>query len=117
MPPPRDHLTTTKEQDAESRNRLRLPGEDGPLPRPGLSLALISDFRLEGAMAYGAANAETRAPVTTDTIFQAGSVSKALTAAAALQAVTAGRLALDENINHFLHSGSFRPTSSPKPRP
>jgi len=71
---------------------------------PGLSLAVISEFRIAWANGYGLANAETGAPVTTDTIFQAASISKAVTAAGALRAVEEGRLALDEDINRALRS-------------
>src|SRR5215813_7301482 len=47
---------------------------------PGLSVAVIKDFRIEWAHAYGIKDIETNEPVTTDTLFQAGSISKSVNA-------------------------------------
>jgi hypothetical protein len=54
---------------------------------PGVSIAVIKDFKVALAVAYGLADAETRAPVTTRTMFQAGSVSKTVAAMVSLKAV------------------------------
>ena len=43
---------------------------------PGVSIAVINDFKVALAMAYGVADVETAAPVTTATLFQAASISK-----------------------------------------
>ena len=43
---------------------------------PGVSIAVIKDFKIEWAKGYGVADVETGAPVTTDTMFQAASISK-----------------------------------------
>lgn len=71
---------------------------------PGLSLAVINDFKVEWAKAYGVKDVETNEPVTTETRFQAASISKPVTAMIALKKVAEGKIALDENINNKLTS-------------
>ena len=71
---------------------------------PGVSVAVIKDFKVEWAKGYGFKDAETREPVTERTLFQAGSISKPVAAMAALKKVAQGRLALDEDVNRKLVS-------------
>ena len=71
---------------------------------PGVSIAVINNGALEWARGYGVAAARETRPVTTDTLFQAASISKPLTAMAALALVTDGRLNLDEDVNLRLKS-------------
>jgi CubicO group peptidase (beta-lactamase class C family) len=71
---------------------------------PGLSIAVINDFKVEWAKAYGVKDVETNEPVTTETRFQAASISKPVTAMIALKKVAEGKIALDENINNKLTS-------------
>ncbi|HSE25774.1 MAG TPA: serine hydrolase [Pyrinomonadaceae bacterium] len=71
---------------------------------PGLSVAVIKDFHLEWAKGYGVKDLETNEPVTTDTMFQAGSISKSVNAMIAMKKVEQGKLSLDENINDKLTS-------------
>lgn len=69
---------------------------------PGVSLALIRGGRIVLARGWGLADMATCAPVTADTLFQAGSVSKVVTATLAMQAVSAGKHPLDADINWAL---------------
>jgi CubicO group peptidase (beta-lactamase class C family) len=71
---------------------------------PGVSIAVINDFKVEWAKAYGVKDIETNEPVTTETRFQAASISKPVTAMIALKKVAEGKIALDENINNKLTS-------------
>lgn len=71
---------------------------------PGVSIAVINDFKIEWAKAYGVKDIETTEPVSTDTLFQAGSISKPVAAMVALKKVEQGKIALDENINNKLTS-------------
>src|SRR5918997_689871 len=71
---------------------------------PGASVAVIKDFKVEWARGYGVKDAETREPVTERTLFQAGSISKPVSAMAALKKVEQGRLSLDEDVNRKLVS-------------
>jgi CubicO group peptidase (beta-lactamase class C family) len=68
----------------------------------GLSIAVIKDYRVHWARAYGVKDIETNEPVTTDTIFQAGSISKSVAAMVAMKKVEQGKISLDENINNKL---------------
>jgi len=69
---------------------------------PGVSIAVINNFKIEWAKAYGFKDTETNEPVTTETLFQAGSISKPVAAMAALKKVEQGKIALDEDINNKL---------------
>ena len=64
----------------------------------GLSLAVIQDGKIAVARAYGVLDS-SGAPVTTATLFQAGSISKPVAALGALHLVEAGKLSLDEDVN------------------
>lgn len=70
----------------------------------GVSIAVINDGRVEWARGYGVKEAGGSEPVTPDTLFSAGSISKPVTAAAALNFVQNGRLGLDEDVNNKLVS-------------
>lgn len=69
---------------------------------PGVSIAVVKDFKVEWARSYGVKDIDTKAPVTTDTLFQAGSISKPVAAMVALKRVQQGKISLDENINNKL---------------
>jgi len=71
---------------------------------PGLSIAIVDGYRITEARAYGVTDAASRTPVTTRTLFQAGSISKPVAAAAALYLVEHGLLALDDDVNVKLKS-------------
>jgi CubicO group peptidase (beta-lactamase class C family) len=69
---------------------------------PGLSVAVIDNFRIAWAKGYGVLEAGSSQPVTPKTLFQAGSISKPVAAAGALALVEQGKLALDEDVNQRL---------------
>jgi CubicO group peptidase (beta-lactamase class C family) len=71
---------------------------------PGVSIAIIKDFKIAWTGAYGVADTETEMPVTVDTLFQAASVSKPVAAMVSLKAVQDGRFSLDQNVNSILKS-------------
>lgn len=71
---------------------------------PGLSIAVIKDFKIDWARAYGLKDVGSNEPVSTDTLFQAGSISKSVNAMVAMKKVEQGKIALDENINDKLTS-------------
>ncbi|HVF47359.1 MAG TPA: serine hydrolase domain-containing protein, partial [Pyrinomonadaceae bacterium] len=66
---------------------------------PGVSVAFINNEQIEWTRAFGVRETGTAEPVTTETLFQAGSISKAVTAIAALRLVEARKLRLDEDVN------------------
>lgn len=69
---------------------------------PGISIALINHGAIEWARGYGWADVAAGRRVTEHTRFQAGSISKPLTAMAALSLVQAGKLSLDGDVNRQL---------------
>jgi CubicO group peptidase (beta-lactamase class C family) len=76
---------------------------------PGVSIVVIKDFTVARAVAYGVADAETRAPVTTRTMFQAASISKPVAAMLSLRAVQEKRFSLDQDVNTILKSWKLPP--------
>lgn len=71
---------------------------------PGLSIAVIDNYQIAWAKGYGVTAAGGQSPVAVNTLFQAASISKAVTAAAALALVERGQLTLDGNVNQQLKS-------------
>ncbi len=71
---------------------------------PGLSIAVMNDFKLEWTRGYGVMELGGDQPVTPDTLFQAGSVAKLITTATALHYVEAGLLDLEADVNDYLVS-------------
>ena len=84
---------------------------------PGVSIAVIKDFKVEWARAYGIADVATGAPVTPDTMFQAASISKPVAAMVSLKAVQDKRFALDQDINTILKSWKLPATPFTKDSP
>ena len=71
---------------------------------PGVSIAVINSNQIEWARGYGTLEAGSNKSVTPDTLFQAASIGKSLTAVAAMHFVEEGLLNLDENVNDKLIS-------------
>ena len=71
---------------------------------PGLSIAVIEEGKVSWARAYGLSDTVEKTPVTTQTLFQAGSISKPVAALGALRLVTEGKLSLDEDVNAKLRT-------------
>jgi CubicO group peptidase (beta-lactamase class C family) len=68
----------------------------------GVSVAVINNGKIEWAKGYGVRETETKLPVTVDTLFQSGSISKPVAAIGALKMVQDGKLQLDEDVNKKL---------------
>lgn len=69
---------------------------------PGVSIAVIDDFKIAWSRAYGVMEAGTGRKVTPDTLFQSGSTTKLLMAIVVLRLVEEGKLDLDADINGYL---------------
>lgn len=69
---------------------------------PGLSACIMKDGVVAWCGAYGVRSIETGAPVTTETPFIWASVSKLVTATAALQLAEAGQLDLDADLDALM---------------
>jgi len=84
---------------------------------PGVSIAVVKDFKIAWAQAYGTADVETGAPVTTETMFQAASISKTIAAMASVRAVQEGKFSLDQDVNTILKSWQLPGGEFTKDRP
>jgi non-ribosomal peptide synthase protein (TIGR01720 family) len=71
---------------------------------PGTAVVLIEDNRIVDAEGYGVLAGGGTEPVTADTLFQVGSISKHATALGVLRLVAEGAVALDEDVNRYLMS-------------
>src|SRR5579862_938110 len=78
---------------------------------PGVSIVVIKDYKIEWIATYGTKDLATDKPITDTTLFQAGSISKPVTAVAVLKSVQDEKFTLDENINELLTT--WRPPANP----
>ena len=68
---------------------------------PGVSIAVVHDGKIEWARGFGVTRVGGPA-VTPDTLFQAASISKPVTAMAVLHLAESGKLDLDADVNQYL---------------
>lgn len=71
---------------------------------PGASIAVFNDFKLDYVEAHGIKSEASQEPVTERTLFQAASMSKSVSAVAALSLVQDGTISLDRDVNDYLTS-------------
>ena len=88
----------------ETPVRMRLADRMQFYKTPGVSIALINDGRIEWARGYGVLEAGGKEPVTPETLFQAASISKSMTAMLVLRLIEMGKLDLDSDVNQRLVS-------------
>jgi len=88
----------------QSLPRMRLTDRMKHYDVPGVSIAVFDNGQILWARGYGLADISANKPVTPETLFQAASISKSVTAFAALQLVQQGKLNLDEDVNRKLVS-------------
>ena len=69
---------------------------------PGCALGVYQDGQLAYARGYGIADLEHDAPITPDSVFYAGSVSKQFTAMAVALAIKQGRLGADDDVRKYV---------------
>jgi CubicO group peptidase (beta-lactamase class C family) len=71
---------------------------------PGMSIAIIDDFKVAWTKSYGVMDSTTSRPVTDSTLFQAASISKPVFTRAVLRLAELGEVKLDEDVNARLTS-------------
>jgi CubicO group peptidase (beta-lactamase class C family) len=79
-----------------------IPDEMKKYAVPGASLAVIRLGKTVSLQSFGIKNAKTNEPVTTDTIFEAASLSKPVFAYGVLKLVDQGKLGLDVPLTTYL---------------
>src|SRR5258708_18301 len=77
---------------------------------PGVSIAVIKDYSVEWAAGFGKTATDSQDKVTPDTLFQAASVSKAISAMAVMNALEEHKLSVDDEVNATL--AKFPPEES-----
>jgi CubicO group peptidase (beta-lactamase class C family) len=83
---------------------------------PGVSIAVVNNGAIEWACGFGVREKGEPEPVTPETLFQAGSISKPIFALAVMRLVEEGKLDLDEDVNRRLTSWKVPPNGSWQPR-
>lgn len=71
---------------------------------PGVSVAVIRDFQLDYVKVHGIASEMSQEPVTQTTLLQAASISKPVSAVAAMRLVQEGKVSLGADVNTYLTS-------------
>ncbi|WP_304175422.1 serine hydrolase [Phenylobacterium aquaticum] len=69
---------------------------------PGLTLSVVGPDGLTAFMRYGHGDADRRAPISPDQLFQVGSISKSFTALCVFKLMEAGKLSLDADVRDLL---------------
>jgi serine beta-lactamase-like protein LACTB, mitochondrial len=78
---------------------------------PGVSVAVVENGELEWAAGFGFADLENNVPASAHTLFRLGSISKSLTAVAAMELSERGKLDLDAPVERYCPA--FPPKSAP----
>jgi CubicO group peptidase (beta-lactamase class C family)/D-alanyl-D-alanine dipeptidase len=76
---------------------------------PGISIALVDDQKIVWQQGYGFSDPKAKTPITADTVFRVGSVSKLFTDIAVMRLVEQGKLDLDAPVTNYLPD--FKPRS------
>lgn len=73
----------------------------------GMSIAVVQDYKIAWAKAYGWADEAEKRPMTTETLFEPGSISKTLNAVGILKLAQEKKIDLNTDINQYLKSWKF----------
>ena len=68
---------------------------------PGLALEVVQNGKVVKQKGYGLADVERNVPVTPDTVFEIGSITKQFTATAIMLLVDGGKIGLDDKISRY----------------
>jgi CubicO group peptidase (beta-lactamase class C family) len=83
----------------------------------GASIAVINNYKVEWAKAYGWADTARKIPMTVETMLSAGSISKFILAAGAFDLVEQQKLSLNQPINNYLTSWKLGENDFTKKKP
>jgi CubicO group peptidase (beta-lactamase class C family) len=81
-------------------------------PAVGLAVGVVRDGRLDFFHGHGFAEIRSQTPITEDTVFRIGSVTKLFTAIAVMQLVEKGTVDLDAPANDYLRAYELIPTQA-----
>ena len=92
---------------AEGQAPMNLKDRMAHYKVPGLTVAVVRNYQIDWARGYGFADVETKRPVTTETLFQAASISKSLNGVGVVKLAQDKKVDLDADINTYLKSWTF----------
>ena len=118
----RTRLVVPKERAAsligEGELKARVDEIVNRRPAVGLAVGVVRDGRLEFFHGHGVADIGSNAPITEETVFRVGSITKLFTAIAVMQLVEQGLVDLDAPVNGYLRAyplvaadAGFRPAT------
>ncbi len=79
----------------------------------GVTISIVKGGKVIFAKGYGYADVEAKKPVTPDTMFRVGSITKLSTWASVMQLVEQGKLDLDADVNKYLDFEIAKPFGKP----
>lgn len=97
-------------QEAAALIDRRVPELLAELAVPGAAVALVHDGEPVWVRGYGLADVASGRPVEADTVFQAASISKSVTAWGVMRLVAAGTLDLDTPVERYLSRWHLPPS-------
>lgn len=107
-----DKLATGSDLDENPHKRATERGKTADGLRAhgvaGVSIAIINDHRIDLTVQYGVIDASAEFRVESSTKFQAGCISKPISAATVLRLAIRGDIDLDENVNRYLKRWKLR---------
>ncbi len=95
-------LSHCKQQNLGTTLEREIPTLMEKADIPGLSMAVIQNGEIFWSGAFGVQSRDTNEPLDEDTIFEAASLTKTITAVAALKLVERGDLDLDKTLAEYL---------------
>jgi CubicO group peptidase (beta-lactamase class C family) len=106
---PRTESTTSQTNDAsapidEADVKRKVAEVLDRWPSAGVAVAVVREGSLEWFVGHGVADIQTKAPITKDTVFRIGSITKTFTAIAVMQLVEQGLVDLDTPANDYLRT-------------
>ncbi|WP_262695691.1 serine hydrolase domain-containing protein [Kordiimonas aquimaris] len=102
--PPIDQIARTSLADLETFMDAAVDTQMKALDIPAVSVSIVKDGNILLSKGYGIADQSQNSPVTGDTMFRPGSISKLFTWTAVMQLVESGKLDLNTNVNSYLTS-------------
>jgi CubicO group peptidase (beta-lactamase class C family) len=112
------HLSTASARSDELDLKLKVGEVLDRWPSAGLAVGVVRDGSPEWLLGHGVADVQSREPITEDTAFRIGSITKTFTAIAVMQLWEQGLVHLDTPASDYLRSfrlipakASFRPAT------
>lgn len=69
---------------------------------PGVAIAVVHNGKVVKEQGYGLANVELKIPVTSESVFKIGSISKPMIALAVMKLVEEGKIGLDDPVSKYI---------------